>query len=321
MIKYTYGGEYMNTKQKDFLSIDNLIKNIKNKGLLIKDENKLKEVFKHNNYYFITGYKEPFKDSKNIYKKNVYFEDILELYHFDKKLKLIFAEILFEIEQNVKTTFLNNFCARYGYKDIDLIDPNNYDVTNHYLTDVIKKLNDQIHWYGKTNQAVSYYKKQYGSVPIWVLVKVLSFGMIRDLIMNQKSNDKDHICKSLVSDKTLKVTEIQNLLELLITYRNICCHDDKLFGFIHSKVNIKTTSYHSHFNLLKNSNTYIQGKKDLFAALIAIKYFVNKEVYNDFIDNISNLVEEYSKKINSLSKQEILKYMFLPENFIDLKDM
>lgn len=70
MIKYTYGDEHMNTKQKVFLSIDNLIKNIKNKGLLIKDENKLKEVFKHNNYYFITGYKEPFKDSKNNYKKN-----------------------------------------------------------------------------------------------------------------------------------------------------------------------------------------------------------------------------------------------------------
>lgn len=321
MLKYIYGGEYMNTKQKDFLSIDDLIENIKNKGLLIKDEDKLKDVFKHNNYYFITGYKEPFKDSASNYKKNVYFEDILELYHFDKKLKLIFAEILFEIEQNVKTTFLNNFCARYGYKDIDLIDPNNYDVTNPYLTDVIKKLNDQIHWYGKTNQAVSYYKKEYGFVPIWVLVKVLSFGMIRDLIMNQKSNDKDHICKSLVIDKTLKVTEIQNLLELLITYRNICCHDDKLLGFIHSKVNIRTTSYHSHFNLLKNSNTYIQGKKDLFAALIAIKYFADKETYNNFIDNISSLVEEYSKKINSISKKELLQYMFLPQNFADIKNL
>ncbi len=47
----------MNTKQKDFLSIDELTKNIKNKGLLIQDDEKLKDVLKHNNYYF----------TKNIY--------------------------------------------------------------------------------------------------------------------------------------------------------------------------------------------------------------------------------------------------------------
>ena len=311
----------MNTKQKDFLSIDELIENIKNKGLLIKDEEKLKDVLKHNNYYFITGYKEPFKNSLGKYKDDVYFEDILELYHFDKKLKLIFAEILFEIEQNVKTTFLNNFCNRYGYRELDLIDPNNYDTSSPYLTDTIKKLNDQIHWYGKTNQAVSYYKQQYGFVPVWVLVKVLSFGMIRDLIMNQKSSDKDHICKELVNDKKLKVFEVQTFLELLITYRNICCHDDKLFGFIHNKINIRTTKYHHQFNLLKNSNVYVQGKKDLFAALICIKYFTDKDSYSKFIDNISKLIDEYSSKIKSITKQEFMKYMFLPEDFEKLKDL
>ncbi len=311
----------MNTKQKDFLCIDELIKNIKNKGLSIQNEEKMKEVLKHNNYYFITGYKEPFKNSFGKYRNDVYFEDILELYHFDKKLKLVFAEILFEIEQKVKTTFLNNFCNRYGYKELDLIDPNNYDISSPYLTDTIKKLNDQIHWYGKTNKAVSYYKQQYKFVPIWVLVKVLSFGMIRDLIMNQKSNDKDHICKELVNDSNLKVFEVQTFLELLITYRNICCHDDKLFGFVHNKINIRTTKYHHQFNLLKKANVYVQGKKDLFASLICIKYFTDKDSYSKFINNISKLIDEYSYKIKSITKQELVKYMFLPENFEKIKDL
>ena len=56
-------------KQKNFLTIDGLIANIKAKGLLIKDEASLKETFSHNNYYFITGYKEPFKDLSGNYKK------------------------------------------------------------------------------------------------------------------------------------------------------------------------------------------------------------------------------------------------------------
>lgn len=59
MIKYTYGGDDdMTTKSKVFLSIDNLIENIKSKGLKIKDESKLKKILEHNNYYYITGYKD-----------------------------------------------------------------------------------------------------------------------------------------------------------------------------------------------------------------------------------------------------------------------
>ncbi len=311
----------MDLKKKEFLTIDELVENIKNKGILIKDENKLKELLEYNNYYYITGYKEPFK-ANGKYKENIYFEDIINLYQFDKKLKLIFAEVLFEIEQKVKTVFVNNFCNRYGFKDSDLINPNNYDLNSKYLMNSMNKLNEQIKWYGKESIAVSYYQSKYSYTPIWVLVKVLTFGMIRDLIFNSTSAAKGYISKKLVNDKSLNAKEVKNMLEMLITYRNICCHDDKLIGFIHNKVNVMDTNYHQYFNLRKDVNgKYIQGKKDLFAALIAIKYFVNKDTYSSFINNVSNLVNEYSKKIESISKEELLKFMQLPINFTDLKDM
>lgn len=311
----------MNNKSKDYLSIDEIIKHIKNKKIQIQDENKLKQILEFNNYYYITGYKEPFKIDENTYKEKIYFEDIFELYQFDKKLKLIFEEVLFEIEQKVKTVFANNFCKVYGYKDVDLINPNNYDLNSKYLTKKITRLNEQISWYGKENKAVMYYKNKYSFIPIWVLVKVLSFGMIRDLIMNSTSAAKGVIVNKITMQK-LNVSETQNMLEMLINIRNICCHDDKLFGFIHNKVHIMNTPYHSHFNLKKNDNgEYLQGKKDLFASIICIKYFVDKETYNKFIDNISIVIDEYSQKIGSISKKELLQYMFLPINFVDLKDL
>lgn len=306
----------MNTKQKYFLSIDELIANIKNKGLLVKDEEKLKEILEYNNYYYITGYKDPFKDSSGNYKSNVYFEDIFVLYQFDKKIKLAFAEILFEIEQKVKTVFTNNFCKRYGHKDIDLINPNNYDLNSKFLYPCINKLNNQIAWYGKESSAILYYKNKYSFIPVWVLIKVLTFGMVRDLILNSDSAAKGVIAKKIVNDKTLNVNEVKNMLEILINIRNCCCHDDKLYGFIHRKVHIMNTPYHQYFDLLQNeSGEYLQGKKDLFAVLICIKYFADKESYSKFINNISKLIDEYSKKIKSITKQEFMKYMFLPEDF------
>lgn len=282
----------------------------------------MKEILEYNNYYYITGYKDPFKDENGNYKSNVYFEDIFTLYQFDKKLKLLFAEILFEIEQKVKTVFTNNFCKRYGHKDIDLVNPNNYDLNNKYLYSCISKLNNQIAWYGKENSAILYYKDKYSFVPVWVLIKVLTFGMVRDLILSSNSAAKGVITKKIVNDKELNFNEVKNMLELLINIRNCCCHDDKLYGFIHRKVHIMNTPYHQHFNLLKNeTGEYLQGKKDLFAVLICIKYFVDKKSYSKFINNISNLINKYSKKIKSISKEELMNYMFLPSDFEKLKDL
>ena len=310
----------MDTKQKNFLSIEELIENIKNKGLLVKNEEKLKEILEYNNYYYIVGYKNPFKDSSGNYKTNVYFEDIFTLYQFDKKIKLVFSEILFEIEQKVKTVFINNFCKRYGHKDIDLINPNNYDLKSKFLYPCISKLNNQIALYGKESSAFLYYKNKYSFIPVWVLIKVLTFGMVRDLILNSDSAAKGVITKKIVNDKTLNVNEVKNMLEILINVRNCCCHDDKLYGFIHRKVHIMNTPYHQHFDLLQNEKgEYLQGKKDLFAILICIKYFADRESYSNFIDNISRLIEEYSKRIRSITKQEFMKYMFLPKDFEKLK--
>ena len=311
----------MDTKVKEFLTIDQLIEKIKSKGLFIKDEEKLKSILENNNYYFITGYKDPFKNA-DAYKENVYFEDIFVLYQFDKKIKLVFAEILFEIEQKAKIIFSNNFCKRFGYKDIDLINPNNYDSKSQYLHQCITKLNNQIVWFGKESTAIEYYRKEYSFVPVWVLMKALTFGMVRDLILNSDSAAKGVISKKLVNDKTLKFNEIKNMLEILINIRNCCCHDDKLYGFVHRKVHILDTPYHLHFNLEKNkSGEYLQGKKDLFAVLISIKYFADKDSYSNFIDKISDLIDEYSSKIKSITKDEFMKYMFLPNDFAKIKDL
>ena len=84
------------------------------------------------------------------------------------------------------------------------------------------------------------------------------------------------------------------ILRLLVRARDICCHDDILLSFVDDKLGIKTTKYHNEFNLKKDkNNNIIQGKKDLLAILISIKFFSSKEKFNSLIDNLSNLIIKY----------------------------
>ena len=112
------------------------------------------------------------------------------------------------------------------------------------------------------------------------------------------------------------------MLRLLVRIRNICCHDDILLSYIDDKLGIKTTNYHKEFNLKKDkNNNIIQGKKDLFAVLISIKFFSKREKFNNLIDNLSKLINDYDKEIGSLSRNQLLSIMHLPENFEKLKSL
>lgn len=308
-------------KKKTFLSIDELIKNIEKKNILIKDKNKVKKILETNNYYFIMGYKYAFKDEKNNYRENTSFEDIYSLYVLDKLLKLIILNPILEIEQKLKTVYTNNYSSRYGFKSKDVLNKNNYDIYNAYLNNTLFNLEKQLNNFGSNNKAVIFYKNKYNFVPLWVYMKILSFGMIRDLFYVSKSNDKEYIKKKLTTDN-ISNSEVTNMLRLLVRVRNICCHDDILISFVDEKLGIKNTKYHNSFKLkMDKDGNIIQGKKDLFAILICIKFFIDKRQFNKLIDSLSSLFNKYSKNIGSLSKSQLLFIAHLPNNFEKLKKM
>lgn len=150
-------------------------------------------------------------------------------------------------------------------------------------------------------------------------MKILSFGMIRDMFYVSKINDKDYMKNKLTNEK-VNSSEVANMLRLLVRVRNICCHDDILLSFIDDKLGIKTTKYHNEFNLKKDKNdNIIQGKKDLFAILISIKFFSSKDKFNTLINNLSDLITKYSEEISSLNRNQLLSIMHLPENFEKIK--
>ena len=77
-----------------YLNIDEQIELLKTKKLNFKDEKKARIVLQTIGYYkLINAYKIPFMhtvNGKREYLNNVYFEDLYNLYEFDRKLNQLF---------------------------------------------------------------------------------------------------------------------------------------------------------------------------------------------------------------------------------------
>lgn len=132
---------------KEFKSTNELIEILNSKGVSIKDENSVKYLIEKYSYYsIVNSYKWIFKIGEN-YKDNASFEEIFEMYKFDKNLKIIMLKYILEIEAVIKTKIANIFAEKYGLEDY--LNINNFDLKDdnsnlEHIEKLIEEIKNEI---------------------------------------------------------------------------------------------------------------------------------------------------------------------------------
>ena len=205
---------------------------------------------------------------------------------------------------------------KYGYKEKEYLNPKNFNQDNikiRQVYDVLNKVKRQMRVNGKQHAATSHYMTNYGYVPMWILVKVLSFGIISELYGILKIEDQI----SIASFYGLNSSTLSTYLQLLSNFRNLCAHEDILYDHRTQKV-IPDSKYHDILNIEKKDDTYVYGKNDLFALIIILKEMLTKEEFTDMLYQIGYEVDILDGKVDSVSLKVILNKMGFPVNFRDI---
>ena len=85
------------------LTFEEQINLFEERGMKFKDgKDKAKEKLKFINYYKIKEFSLPYMNENKLYKENVYFEDIIHRFYWDKNLRLYFLRITEKIEISLK---------------------------------------------------------------------------------------------------------------------------------------------------------------------------------------------------------------------------
>lgn len=128
----------------------------------------------------------------------------------------------------------------------------------------------------------------YGYIPMWILVKVLSFGIISELYSILKYEDQVSISSVYrIEPETLAI-----YLSLLANFRNLCAHEDILYDDHRTGRDIPDTIYHKSLNIESNEEGYIYGKNDLFALIIIMKVMFKENEFTDLLNEIEYIMEQ-----------------------------
>ena len=311
----------MASKKKIFKNLDEQIEILKNRGLTINDMDTAKNILFKENYFFISGYRHLFM--KN-YKSNVFipgttFDELYATFTFDRNIRNIMFKNILIIENNIKSIISYQLSKNYGYKEKEYLDPKNFTqepMHSRQVKDVINKMKRQIRVNSKQHAATMHYINNYGYIPMWILVKVLSFGIISELYSILKEEDQ----QSIANYYDLDIETLSIYLSLLANFRNLCAHEDILYDH-RTQRRIPDSKYHYLLNIDMTDDEYLYGKNDLFALIIILKRMLSENQFHDIMNEINYEVSLLDAKVDVVPLTTILNKIGFPHNWNEIENM
>lgn len=307
-------------KNKIFRTLDEQISILRNKNLIIEDEERTKQILLKENYFFISGYRhllmKNYKD-KNFLNGST-FEELYSIFNFDRRIRNICFKNILIIENNIKSIISYQLSKKYGFQEKNYLNPTNYTedpLKARQVHDVLNKMRKQLAFNGKKHTATMHYMTNYGYIPMWILVKVLSFGLMSEFYCILKTEDK----KEIADLYNMRYEDMEVFLYLLANFRNLCAHEDILYDH-RTQRSIPDNEIHKALDITKIEDEYKYGKNDLFALIIIFKYMLNKDEFREMIREMSYEIDILDGKINTVPVETILNRIGFPTNWKKIID-
>lgn len=301
----------MKRYEKQPQCVDNQIKLLRKRGLEIHDEDFARNFLSRVSYYRLSSYfipfETPFDSTENKLERchnfieGSSFEDIYQLYIFDKNLRLHLLEAIEKIEVAIRTLWSNALSISENNSHV-YIDPKAFHCPWRHqtqLAQVAKQLNESKELF------VTHYKNKYQEPflpPIWAMTEVLSFTDLSKWVNNTKSID---VKTSLARKLGFFTPDVLNGVTQTIAYiRNICAHHARLWNrkMVKKLPNIKSLNEY-----LVLSDKEVSNK--LYNYLVVINFILKA------IDEKDCWQLKTTKLVSKLTSEQ-LKQMGFPEDHI-----
>lgn len=258
------------------------IKLLQSRGLIIDDIQYASLKLKHISYYRLSAYFLPFYEKENIFIKGTTFDEIIDVYHFDKELRNLTFSAIEKIEIFLRTSIAYNFSKKFdvfGYTKKENFCMKNMDGFSWLIKDIKKESN-------RTKETfVKHFKSTYTqeNLPIWMVVEIISFGSLSKLY----SLLCPDIEKEILNGIELSSLVFRNWLHLFSYIRNISAHHSRLWNrqFV---IKAKIPKHKKEFKNMLNDR-YI-------TVAILINYILN--AIEDTLDYKNELIVLFDKYPN-----------------------
>lgn len=221
--------------------IESLVKRLTDRGLEISSQERAARYLRHIGYYRLSPYTIPFQKGSPDHQFNVStsFDDVLDLYAFDRKLRLLVLDAVERVEVAVRAALTDHMAIKYDdshwYADSSHFDRKRRH--SNLLAIVRDTCEKQL--MGKPDKgedslvhgsALEHYLTTYKTPelpPSWLMVETLTIGQLTSMYRNIKlRSDKNAVAKKI----GLTAPVLESWMTTYTRVRNVSAHHGRLWN-------------------------------------------------------------------------------------------
>lgn len=213
---------------KPALSVAQQIDQLVERGLVIADRAAANRYLSVISYYRLSAYTLPFQigNPDHRFRPGADFNAVLELYVFDRELRLLLLDAIERIEVALRASMTNVLAMSHGphgYLDPSIFDTR-YD--HPWLLEQLRRKCD-----GESNETfIAHYRRKYSRPefpPVWMAMEILTFKEVSVLFSRLRDRkDKQAISHPWGLDNTVLRSWFRSISDL----RNICAHHSRTWN-------------------------------------------------------------------------------------------
>ena len=280
---------------KQAITIVQQIDQLKTRGLTIPNETLATAYLSNISYYRLGEYWYVMQSDKenHVFKPNSKFTDVVALYNFDAKLRILLFEVIEKIEISLRTKLIYHLSHE--------IDPwwfQNFTLFTDSLA-LVKTLGNLEEELSRSKDiTIKNHKKKHKDdlrfPPAWKSLEQTSFGALSKLYGNLKPTvkSKDTIAKELGA---VNHTYLPSWLQSIAQIRNFCAHHSRLWNR-NLPGTVKLLPKPPYPWIIDKANVPKQHEfSKLYVHMCLMKYLLNTiQPNNDFTQQLDNLFATYT---------------------------
>lgn len=271
--------------QKPPVDVTALIAKLRQRGLTINDESVAITALTFIGYFRLRGYCIPYYKTTQErvpqllepkeFVPGTTIEDVISLYEFDRKLRLIVLEQIQKVEIGLRTCLSEYMSATYGchwFMGLTNLD-SNYDYEG---------------FFGQIRDAkevfIEHYHDKYDHPkypPSWMITETLSFGAWSRIYKNLHHYDQ----KQVAGKFNIRNAEIMaSWFHTLSHFRNLSAHHNRIWNRSFKAFPPKK---------LNGLETHMSNPSTLYSRLVVLKYLSDQVSWSDGLKNqLDNLMQD-----------------------------
>jgi abortive infection bacteriophage resistance protein len=253
---------------KSPLTIPEQILRLKERGMKFDNEPQAGHYLSNISYYRLRAYTYPFQDNANDnhqFIKPVTFEQIIDLYVFDRQLRLLLFNAIEKIEVALRTQIIYQYSLLYG---------SHWHHIPGLFNNVMYFAEHTIALQREVNRSTEAFIKHYRNIytdpaepACWMSMEVSSMGLLSKIYANlKKDGTKDDIALHF---GLKNVDVLGNWMYCLSILRNICAHHGRVWNRRLPQITMPRKTI---YPFLQNSTIY---PNKLYAYIANITYLLN----------------------------------------------